>query len=225
MRRAGARRRARRRRPGRLRRRGRRAPLPRRRRRRTRSCSWSTAAPSTAAPSTRCAPSSASAGRPTPRRAPRRRSCAGSWSAGRPQRLGVVADPNEVASRRAAMVDQARERAGADVVALQRVSDDRAQLRSGLADGVLREALAGLPSTDLARHRGGRRGRTTTLTARSFRTSASVHLWSIQVAAERIAQSALARLRRGRPFDEVARQFTTDPEAEGGRAATWASSR
>ncbi len=34
------------------------------------------------------------------------------------------------------------------------------------------------------------------------------------MAAERIAETALGRLRDGRPFSEVARQFTTDPEAK-----------
>ena len=48
----------------------------------------------------------------------------------------------------------------------------------------------------------------------AFRRTASAHVWSIQVAAERIAASALGRLRDGRPFAEVARQFSTDPEAK-----------
>ena len=43
--------------------------------------------------------------------------------------------------------------------------------------------------------------------------------------AERIGESALRRLDEGRPFDEVARQFTTDPEskAAGGDVGTWVS--
>jgi parvulin-like peptidyl-prolyl isomerase len=46
------------------------------------------------------------------------------------------------------------------------------------------------------------------------------------VAAERIAESALDRLRSGRPFSEVARQFSTDPEskASGGDLGTVALS-
>jgi parvulin-like peptidyl-prolyl isomerase len=48
----------------------------------------------------------------------------------------------------------------------------------------------------------------------AFHQVASVHLWSIQVSAERIAESALARLRSGRPFQEVARQFSNDLEAK-----------
>ena len=106
----------------------------------------------------------------------------------------------------------ARERAGADFP-LARVPMTDAQLRSGLADGVLREALQdskykGLAATAAAArdYYDGHRG--------LFRQTASAHLWTIQVAAERIAESALGRLRDGRPFAEVARQFTTDPEAK-----------
>ena len=56
------------------------------------------------------------------------------------ERLGVTADPREVASRRAAMVAQlGGEQALA--AALVKVPMTDAQLRSGLTDGVLREAL------------------------------------------------------------------------------------
>ena len=128
------------------------------------------------------------------------------------ERLGVVADPKEVASRRAAMAAKA---GGEDAltVALQRVSMSGAQLRRGLGDGVLHDALqdAKFASVTATRHQ-----------ARSyydahrrmFQQVASVHLWSIQVRAERIAQSALARLRSGHPFEEVARQFSNDLEAK-----------
>jgi hypothetical protein len=132
------------------------------------------------------------------------------------ERLGVAADPKEVASRRSAMVDQLGGEQ-ALVTALGRVPMTEEQLRSGLADGVLREALQDAKYEDIA---------ATTAAARAyydshraaFRRTASAHVWSIQVAAERIAESALGRLREGHPFAEVARQFSTDPQAkaEGG---------
>jgi parvulin-like peptidyl-prolyl isomerase len=99
------------------------------------------------------------------------------------------------------------------VSALERVPMTDAQLRSGLTDGVLREALQEVRYEDVTVSGAAAREyydahRT------AFRQTASAHLWSIQVAAERIAESALGRLREGRPWDEVARQFSTDPEAK-----------
>lgn len=128
------------------------------------------------------------------------------------ERLGVVADPEEVESRRLAMVDQLGGEQGL-VSALERVPMTDVQLRSGLTDGVLREALQDAKYEEMA---------ASTAAAREyyaahrteFRQTASAHVWSIQVAAERIAESALGRLREGRPWDEVARQFSTDPEAK-----------
>jgi peptidyl-prolyl cis-trans isomerase C len=128
------------------------------------------------------------------------------------ERLGVVADPKEVESRRSAMVDQlGGEQALAS--ALERVPMTDVQLRGGLTDGVLREAVQdaryeGVAATAAAAREYYDAHRT------AFRQTASAHLWSIQVAAERIAESALGRLREGRPWDEVARQFSTDPEAK-----------
>jgi parvulin-like peptidyl-prolyl isomerase len=140
------------------------------------------------------------------------------------ERLGVAADPAEVASRRSAMVAQlGGEQALA--AALAKVPMTAAQLRSGLTDGVLREALQDAKFKDLV---------TSVAAARAyydghraaFRVQASAHVWAIQVAAERIAESALGRLRQGHPFAEVARQFSTDPEAkaQGGDMGTVALS-
>ncbi len=72
------------------------------------------------------------------------------------ERLGVVADPAEVASRRAAMVDQL---GGEEALtsALERVPMTDDQLRSGLADGVLREALQDAKFQDLAATSAGAR--------------------------------------------------------------------
>jgi parvulin-like peptidyl-prolyl isomerase len=128
------------------------------------------------------------------------------------ERLGVTADPDQVDSRRDAMVEQAGGEE-ALLAALEGVPITQAQLRSGLEDGVLYQAVQDARFADLsatpaearayyAKHR------------ESFREQGSLHLFSIRVAAERIAESALERLHQGRPFAEVARQFSTDPEAK-----------
>ncbi len=97
--------------------------------------------------------------------------------------------------------------------ALKNVPMTDAQLRRDLRDGVLREALQDAKFTALAATSAEARAYYEKHRA-SFHQTASAHLWSIQVAAERIAESALGRLRSGHPFDEVARQFSTDPEAK-----------
>jgi hypothetical protein len=127
-------------------------------------------------------------------------------------RLGLAAEPGEVESRRDAMVEQA---GGEDALAasLAQVPITDVQLRSGLEDGVLYQAVQDARFADIS---------ATPAQARayyeknreSFREQGSLHLFSIRVAAERIAASALERLRQGRPFAEVARQFTTDAEAK-----------
>ena len=127
-------------------------------------------------------------------------------------RLGVVADPAEVASRRAAMVGQLGSEQ-ALTTALARVPMTDAQLRSGLEDGVLRQALQDFKFKGLAATSTAARDYYDSHRA-SFRQTASAHVWAIQVAAERIAETALGRLRDGHPFAEVARQFTTDPESK-----------
>lgn len=128
------------------------------------------------------------------------------------ERLGVAADPSEVASRRSAMVDQLGGEQ-ALVSALERVPMTDEQLRSGLTDGVLREALQDAKYEAIAATTAAGRAYYDSHRA-AFRRTASAHVWSIQVAAERIAESALGRLRDGHPFEEVARQFSTDPEAK-----------
>lgn len=128
------------------------------------------------------------------------------------KRLGVTADPDEVEARRSAMAGQlGGEQALA--AALKNVPMTDAQLRSDLRDGVLREAVQDAKYPSLAATSAEARAYYDKHRA-SFRRVASAHLWSIQVAAERIAESALGRLRSGRPFEEVARQFTTDLEAK-----------
>lgn len=135
-------------------------------------------------------------------------------------RLGIEADAGEVDARRAAIAEQL----GGDEAlktALERVPMSEDQLRRSLEDGVLVEELQDAKFPKLSATRGesreyydGHRD--------LFRQAAAVHLGLIQVKAERIAESALGRLREGRPFEEVARQFSTDPEAKAqGGDAGW----
>jgi len=128
------------------------------------------------------------------------------------ERLGISVDPDEVEARHSTMAGQVGG-AQALAAALKKVPMTDAQLRSDLRDGVLREALQDAKFKAVSSTRAQARAYYDTHRA-SFRREASVHLWSIQVAAEGIAESALGRLRTGHPFDEVARQFSTDPEAK-----------
>lgn len=128
------------------------------------------------------------------------------------EHLGVTADPAEVDSRRQTMVEQAGgEDALAKALAAVPISD--AQLRSGLADGVLHDAVQDAKFERIAAT--AQQARAYYEKHRStFRQEGSVHLFAIKVASERIAESALGRLDAGRPFEEVARQFTTDTQAK-----------
>jgi len=136
------------------------------------------------------------------------------------ERLEVAVDADEVAARRAQLVSQL---GGEEALtaALARVPITDAQLRSGLRDGVLREAVQDAKYGSLAATDGQARAYYDKHRA-SFRREASAHLEMIQVRAERIGETALRRLDEGRPFDEVARQFSTDPEskAAGGDVGT-----
>lgn len=131
-------------------------------------------------------------------------------------RLGIEPDAAEVDSRRSVMAEQLGGEAALRT-ALEGVPMSETQLRRGLEDGTLREQVedARFPALKATRSEAreyydGHR--------EAFRQAAAIRLGLIQVAAERIAESALGRLRDGRPFEEVARQFSTDPEAkaEGG---------
>jgi parvulin-like peptidyl-prolyl isomerase len=128
------------------------------------------------------------------------------------EQLGVKADPTQVEAQRDAMVQQA---GGEDALAklLAAAPMTEQQLRSGLADGVLHEAVENAKFGD--RTATSQEARAYYDKHRSaFHQDGSVHLYAIQVAAERIAESALGRLRQGRPFAEVARQFTTDSQSK-----------
>jgi foldase protein PrsA len=126
-------------------------------------------------------------------------------------RLGAVADETEI-GRRLAEVETTAGGASALDVLLQRARMSRSQLRQSVTDGVLREALRDAkypgksvtPQDVRAYYRRNR--------ARLFTQPAQVRLGALQVRTERVAANAIARLDQGRPFTEVARQFSVDPE-------------
>ena len=144
----------------------------------------------------------------------------GSCLAAQAARLDIEPDASEVDSRRAAMAGQLGGEAALRT-ALEGVPMSEAQLRRGLEDGILREQVQDARFPDLTATR--REAREYYDGHReAFRQAAAINLGLIQVAAERIAESALGRLRDGRPFEEVARQFSTDPEAKAqGGDAGW----
>lgn len=127
------------------------------------------------------------------------------------ERLGVAADEAEVEARERAV----GERAGGEPdleAALEKAGMTAVQLRATLAAGVLREAVEdarypGVAAADKAVRSFYARQRDTL-----FTTPAAVRLEAIVVRNEGIAGNALQRLRVGRPFGEVARQFSIDPE-------------
>ncbi len=128
------------------------------------------------------------------------------------EQLGLEADPAAVESRRAAMVDQAGgEQALARALKGVPITDD--QLRSGLRDGVLHDAVQNAKFQDVNATAADARAYYDRHRA-AFRQEGSLHLYAIQVAAEPIAKNAMKRLSDGRPFSEVAHQFTTDAEAK-----------
>jgi parvulin-like peptidyl-prolyl isomerase len=129
------------------------------------------------------------------------------------ERLGVVADPAKVRARRKTMAAQVGGEAGL-VAALKRVPMTEVQLQRDLEDGVLREALQDAKYPGRTATRKAARAYYERHLRQSFVRPASIRLGAIRVPAEPIAESALARLRSGRPFHEVARQFTTDLEAK-----------
>jgi parvulin-like peptidyl-prolyl isomerase len=128
------------------------------------------------------------------------------------ERLGVVADPADVRRRRKIIARQLGGEAGL-VAALKRVPMTEVQLLRDLGDAVLREALQEAKFPRLATtRRAARAYYERNLRARFTRPSA-VHLAAIRVLTRPIAENAVARLRAGRPFAEVARQFTNDVES------------
>jgi foldase protein PrsA len=132
-------------------------------------------------------------------------------------RLGAAADTTAIQQRLAELQTQYGGAAKLDT-ALKQAGLSRDQLRRSISDGVLREALrdakfSGTRATPEALSAYYRRN-----VERLFTRPATVHLGAIQVRTKGVARNAIARLHAGRPFSEVARQLTTDPQSrdEGG---------
>jgi len=141
------------------------------------------------------------------------------------ERMGLTADEAEVESRVVALGAQL----GGDAAlksALEQASVSEAQLRESLRAGVLRTAVqdarfARVKAGPAAARRFYERRR-----ADLFTQPAAVKLGAIVARNEGIAGNAIKRLRAGRPFEEVARQFSVDPELKSaGGAMGWIDPR
>jgi parvulin-like peptidyl-prolyl isomerase len=127
------------------------------------------------------------------------------------QRLGLVADEAEVTSRVAAVGAQVGDEAALQA-ALQKADMSAAQFRENLRAGVLREAVQDARFPQVKAGPGAARLFYERRLADLFTEPAAVNLGAIVVRNEGIAGNAVKRLRQGRPFDEVSRQFSIDPQ-------------
>jgi len=127
-------------------------------------------------------------------------------------RLGVLAD---VAVVRERLTDLTTQLGGAAALktSLEHAAQSAAQLRQSITDGVLREGVQNAAFPRVVA--GGKAARAYYVRHRkdAFTEAATVHLGAIAVRTEGVARNALGRLRQGRPFAEVAHQFSIDPEA------------
>lgn len=135
----------------------------------------------------------------------------GALVAAEAERLSVAADPAEVDRRVAAVRDQLGGQKALDA-ALAKTRMTAGQLRTSLEQGVVREAVQNARFPQL---------RATETAVRSFyeknreelfTTAGQWALGAFVVRNEGIAGNAVKRLDQGRPFEEVARQFSVDPE-------------
>ncbi len=127
------------------------------------------------------------------------------------ERLGVSADEAEVDRRLAAV----REQMGGEqafAAALEQTDISSEQFRATLARGIVSEAVQDARFPDLKA--GAKAVRTFYEENRTklFSTAEAWALGALVVRNEGIAGNAIERLEQGRPFEEVARQFSIDPE-------------
>lgn len=137
------------------------------------------------------------------------------------ERLGVSAAPAEVDRRLAAVRD---EMGGEDAfaAALEQTGMTRGQFRASLAHGVVREAVQDARFPAVKAGAGAVRAFYDENRAELFSTPEAWSLGAFVVRNEGIAGNAVERLEQGRPFEEVARQFSIDPELKaGGGAMGW----
>jgi peptidyl-prolyl cis-trans isomerase C len=127
-------------------------------------------------------------------------------------RLGAVADAALVRTR---VNDVTAQLGGAEALktSLGRAAMTADQLHQSITDGALREAVQDAAFTQLVADGKAARAYYVRHRKATFTRAAAVHLGAIAVRTEMVAQNALGRLRQGRPFAEVAHQFSIDPES------------
>ncbi len=137
------------------------------------------------------------------------------------ERLGVGVDEAAIEER----VGAVRERLGGEealVTALQTAAMTREQLRQGAEYGLLRERLrdqkfADHAVSDRALRRFYEENRET-----AFAEPAAVKLGSILFHGENAAKGVAGKLRAGKPFEDMARTYSADPEsAQNGGMLGW----
>lgn len=127
------------------------------------------------------------------------------------ERLGVSADEAEVERRIAAVRDQmGGEQALA--AALEQTGMTREQFRLSITQGIVREAVQDARFPGLEAGAAAVRAFYDENRDKLFSSAEAWSLGALVVRNEGIAGNAVKRLEQGRPFDEVARQFSIDPE-------------
>ncbi len=135
----------------------------------------------------------------------------GALVAAEAERLGVTADQAEVDRRLAAVRDQLGG-AKALAAALQKTRMTEEQLRTSLEQGVVREGVQNARYPKLSASAAAVRAFYDKNRTKLFTTAEQWALGAFVVKNEGIAGNAVKRLEQGRPFEEVARQFSSDPE-------------
>ena len=135
----------------------------------------------------------------------------GALVAAEAERLGVTAGKAEVDRRLAAVLDQL---GGAEALAaaLQKTQMTEEQLRTSLEQGVVREGVQNARYPKLAASAAAVRAFYDKNRGKLFTTAEQWALGAFVVKNEGIAGNAVKRLEQGRPFEEVAQQFSSDPE-------------
>jgi foldase protein PrsA len=126
-------------------------------------------------------------------------------------KLGVTA-PAAAVDDRAAQVREQLGGASALSAALKKAEMSRQQLRASLEAAVLLERLRAAKYPDVAASVAEARRFYERRRAGLFTRQSAVDLGAIVVRNKGIAGNALKRLRAGRPFAEVSRQFSIDPQ-------------
>jgi len=134
------------------------------------------------------------------------------------ERLGLTAGKAEVERRLAAVKDQLGGQAALDA-ALDTTDMTLEQLRTSLAQGVLREAVQNARFPDVVADAGAVRAFYDRNREKLFTRAEAVKLGAFVVRNKGIAGNAIKRLEQGRPFGEVAQQFSVDPELKDSEGA------